>query len=573
MNPTAVYDIETQDWTKFVLGVIHWPSEGRTETFRFGKEKEMAERLLSIEGEVTAHNGGRFDHLWVLDCLQRYDLVRPTDIVSNGQGIVQMRIGQTVFTDSMKVFMMSLAKLTKGGKGNIKDLCQCGKDCGGFCAVKRRAPESVLRKVEEYCVSDCTELANALEHFRGVAEDAGLTIGRTIGATAWKSASESLGLDRPDYDRKDWGLIRAGYHGGRVEPFRTESKHGYAYDVNSMYPWALGATKLPVGFVGTVYGKDAARCLSKSVPGIYNATVTVPEMFIPPLPLPLESGISFPWGTFTGTWPLNELEYAISLGVKVNAVHYACTFAREEFIFGPWVENVFSHRMSYGKDTREGKWLKNVSNSLTGKLGSRCERRAVKVWPDFDELRVCECLGECECGAFRPLDSEGKIWESVSNSGKVEACAHAEFAAYLTGAARVKLHRALIAGGDDAVYCDTDSCWAENPRTQDIGSELGQWEDKGEYRDFETLGPKTYHAFLDGEEITAAKGIPNPEWDKMKRGEPVEYQSMRGIRRAKKGENFFQMIGSQRVVTANTGRRLPGPNSTTLPPKAQSTCD
>jgi hypothetical protein len=141
----------------------------------------------------------------------------------------------------------------------------------------------------------------------------------------------------------------------------------------------------------------------------------------------------------------------------------------------------------------------------------------------------------------------------------------------------VKLHKQLVAGGEnDATYCDTDSCWSENKRTDDIGKKLGQWEPKGAYRGFESLGPKTYHAeFLESEvsddnptgSVTAAKGIPNPDWESLKAGKPQKFRSIRGLRRAKQGEKFFEMLNSQRIVTPNTGRRLPGPGGLTLPPR------
>jgi len=362
-----------------------------------------------------------------------------------------------------------------------------------------------------------------------------------------------------------------GYHGGRVEVFRTHSPSGYCYDVSSMYPAMLAETPLPVQFRGGIrYGRDAVKEWTVGYEGVFKCRIRVPEMFVPPLPVQTDEGIAFPWGSFSGAWPRNEIEYALTLGCEIERVEWSATFDRTERVFKPWVDRLFEARMRFGKETREGKWLKLVSNSLTGKLGSRSERRSIRLWPDFDELRVCECpdLTDCECGAFKPMDSKGRAWESITKSRKVEACAHAHWAAYLTGAARIKLHRQLVAGGRaDCVYCDTDSVWSESPRTEGLGHELGLWEPKGAYRDFESLGPKMYHALLDGEEVTAAKGIPNPDWAKLRAGEATAYHSMRGIRRAKKGERFFEMQDAKRIVKANTGRRLPGSDGVTWPPR------
>jgi hypothetical protein len=337
-----------------------------------------------------------------------------------------------------------------------------------------------------------------------------------------------------------------------------------------MYPWALAATPLPIQFRKVSHGRQANQEFAKGFPGVFQATISVPEMFVPPLPVATDTGIAFPYGSVTGFWPRNEIEYALSLGCSIERIHSAATFQRERLIFRPWVEKLFDARIKFGKKSREGAWLKLVLNSLTGKLGSRSERHAIKIWPNMEELRICECENpcECDCGCFQPLDLKGRVWESVVSLRKVEPCAHAEWAAYLTGAARVKLHRQLIAGGsDDAVYCDTDSCWSEKERLGDSGKNLGEWEPTGRYRDFESLGPKTYHAVLAGEEITAAKGIPKPVWANLKAGKPNPYSGVRGLRRAKKGERFFEWVKGTRVVTPNTGRRLPAPGGLTRPPR------
>jgi len=564
MNPKAIYDIETDGLGgPFVLGAIHYPQDCRTETYRWDREQDMVAALLAVEGEVYAHNGRRYDHLWLLDQIEGTSV----DLVMNGQGIIKAKIGKTILRDSIAIFPMSLAKLTGGLKGNLKALCECGKDCGGFCAIHRRQTEAKLKLIEGYCVGDVVELAHALDYFSARAGEWGLTIGATLGSTSWKSAFSELSLPKADLPMRAWELARDGYHGGRCEIFRKESSSGFACDVNSMYPFTLATTPLPVGFERVCYGQDALREWHKGKPGVYSATVKVPETFIPPLPVRVKTGLAFPYGRISGSWPRPELEYAIgSCGCTVENVHSAVAFSGQELIFGPWVERLFALRMKYGKSSREGAWLKWICNSLTGKLGSKNERRSVKLWPDLSTLKVCHCNPpwECECGAYRPMDMECRAWTSTMRMRKLEPCAHAEWAAYLTGAARIKLHKQLTVD-ESATYCDTDSCWSENERTVDIGSELGQWEPKGRYEGFRALGPKTYHAILDGKEETAAKGIPNPSWLAVAGGKAIPFQSVRGIKRARHGESFFEFIPQHRTVTPNTGRRLSTDSNLTMP--------
>ena len=558
MNPVAIMDIETDGLGgPFVLGAIYYPQKGKTEVYRWQREREMVDTLLAIDGEIYAHNGGRYDYLWLLDQIGSHGGT-PVDIATNGQGIIRMRIGRAVFLDSLRIFPMSLAKLTGGAKKSLGALCDCGKECGGYCAIRRDQTEAKLKVIEEYCVADVVELGNALDYFSARAADWGLSIGITLGSTSWKSAARELSLPKASLSLNAWQLARAGYHGGRSEVFRIRSESGYACDVNSMYPFSLSATPLPVGFERLRHGTDALSAWHSGKAGIYSATVWMPESFIPCLPVGFKTGMAFPWGRLTGTWPRPELEYALETGARLENVHSAVTFSHTELIFGSWVERLFALRMRYGKQTREGAWLKWICNSLTGKLGSKNERHSVKLWPEPSELKPCRCrpAWDCHCGAFRPMDLNCRTWVSTVKMAKLEPCAHAEWAAYLTGVARVKLHRQLVAGDGDAVYCDTDSVWSESERTVDIGSELGQWEPKGRYENFEALGPKTYHAILDGKEETAAKGIPNPEWLHLRSGAANSFASVRGIKRAKKGEPFFAFVPQSRRVTPNTGRRI-----------------
>ena len=578
MNPKAFFDIETFQWTTFVLGAVHHVDAG-TEVFHGPSgERAMLETLLAVEGEAWAHNGGRFDFLWLLDAMNRYGLRRPVSVTMSGAGIVKMAVGKTTFLDTYRLFPMPLRAFTDGKKGGISDLCECGKNCGGFCAVRPDASRAVLTQVAEYCALDCTAAVDAMDHFRGVAETLGIELGITVGSSAWKTARKDLDLDPAPLQKREWTWARRAYHGGRVEVFRSMSSAGHACDVNSMYPWALAATALPVSPRGLSFGSQATRDWVAGFPGLYIARVEVPDSFVPPLPLtvargetPLPPGLAFPTGRFTGAWPRIELEHAVTnCGARILAIRAAVTFAREDFIFRPWVERIFDARMRYGKSSREGKWLKLVANSLTGKLGSRSERHNVVVYPDAAKLKICKCVRHpCQCGAHRPLDPQGRAWESVVSPSKVEPCAHVEWAAYLTGAARVKLHTQLTAGGaDDAVYCDTDSCWSESPR-EGLGVALGEWEDKGSYRDFECLGPKTYHAQLAGKEETAAKGIPEKErvWAHVRSGEPTHYTTIRGLKGVRKGEPFFDVKPQSRRVTPNFGRRLPSTGSTTRAPR------
>jgi hypothetical protein len=216
---------------------------------------------------------------------------------------------------------------------------------------------------------------------------------------------------------------------------------------------------------------------------------------------------------------------------------------------------MFDRRMKFGKDSREGKWLKLILNSLTGKFGSKSVVRRIQLYPEPEAIKICTCRrGEdCGCGGSRPLDTIGRAFEQTITPPQIDGCAHVPWAAYLTAMARVKLHAAL---GPDVVYGDTDSIFREGKMPAgSIGSKLGTWDDLGPYEDMIVLAPKVYRVEMEDGETIAAKGIPKPTWDSLAAGVPVSWQSIVGVKRAGDGA-FFRRVTQTRTVTPNVGRRI-----------------
>jgi len=90
-----------------------------------------------------------------------------------------------------------------------------------------------------------------------------------------------------------------------------------------------------------------------------------------------------------------------------------------------------------------------------------------------------------------------------------------------------------------------------------VGEDVGTWADEGPYRDFIALAPKVYCYTEPSKQRqnVRAKGIPKPDWAKVIAGEPIEYQSIAGLRAAVNGKFFVRQVHS-RKVTPNTGSRI-----------------
>jgi hypothetical protein len=605
MKPVAVYDIETENWTTFVCGGLLDVTTGEYKEFSWREEEQYVDAILSIKGEVYAHNGGRFDHLWLLDhAVRRGIQVR---MFASAGAIIRAEFASgTKLCDSARIFPMSLRSLTNGAKtetglpcrGESRECQQAIEDngprgCGGYCNIRRTMSPEYYKRLTGYMEQDCRTLVDALNHFSGFAEANGIEVGLTIGATAWRTAKSAIGLPSVAYEPRDFKFIRKGYYGGRCQLFKDNALSGYQYDVNSMYPAMLSQRAVPTGNTLHVRGKEARLAFLNSTPGIYSCRVCVPEMHIPPLPLRTTKRMNYPIGEFEGIWAFPELEYAVSLGCEVFP-YEAVIFEREEILFTDWINKMFDLRSKYGKKSREGQWVKAIMNSLTGKFGSNPEKENIIINPhDYDKLSACEggrkkCRlgGKADCGSCCKFHCSGFCrrvkslcpgeYIFIKPTWHIDDCAHAAWAAYLTAGARITLHKQLVEGqnsGRDALYCDTDSVFSEFPRVSNVGAELGQWSFEGEFTDFSGHAPKVYSLTRDNKLALKAKGIRIPEGkvqetlDKIVTGVAIESENMIGAKlSAREGDTFFRRGIMSRHLSKGFGDRKETQNGNTRPP-------
>ena len=507
----AVWDIEAESWDKFVVGGLLY-CDGHYRQFSWKEQTDMVDALLEIDGTVWAHFGGGYDMKWVLDILGPRGV--KAKITHAGARIVSIRVGRTLFCDSFALAPMSLAKFTKGlanKKTRLDFPCVCGKECGGYCSIKRNMPGTMMRQLCKYLKDDCLALMAALENLQKYAAINKLDLGMTIGGSAWRNAKRTLELDGAEWGSGDYSFARKAYFGGRVQLLRQGLiPRAWEYDVNSMYPWSLRSFELPIGSRSKVFGKDAQAAFHRGEPGIYSATVDVPTMHLPPLPYRYDKAraVAYPTGAFYGIWTAPELAYAKSLGVKVTILE-GLVWESKRVIFKAWIDRLWSLRKGApgGKKSPIGEWLKLFMNSLTGKFGANPDHERLCMNPT--EVKGCRCLcadcgksaRRCKCPLFRVERCKCNPWRQVSDyvwaqrEWRIDECAHVHWAAYLTSQARVAWHKQAIAdgvGGRSVIYGDTDSLFADKERTGNIGKDLGQWDCAGPLINFEGIAPKVY---------------------------------------------------------------------------------
>ena len=525
----GVFDIECYGWDKFKCGATVL-ANGDVEVHR--SPESLVDAMLSKGGNWWGHNSGKYDSLLVLEVLRQRGIGQ--SISMSQSRVTRSMGGGLVLRDSYSLFPLGLERMAEIA-GRIRPSlwfdCRCGEDCGGYCAIRKRMPLYMERRLEEYCVQDCEALLHGLFALQTFAADHDFDLCGTIGGSAWATVRRVLGLPDQDFSSSQWTSIRTAYFGGRCSVFRPiVHAGGTHWDMGSAYPAALAAAHLPVGEM-TEHGNRAARkAMNDDRPGIYACTIFVPDMQFPPLATGFGSGIAFPVGSVSGTWTLPEIHSAIAAGCRLDSVQWGITWSGTENIFGDWVRRIYALRSSLSKSSAWGKWLRLFPNSGVGKMAERPDKRYLRMNPPLSDIVSCPMTRPCSvdhcselCGAWEQVDKWGCMW-SVPFFRASES-SHVHWASYVTALSRISHRDALVSHGADAVYCDTDSLWTTSDKPVcPAGDGLGQWSIKsdehvsGTFSEWEGPAPKSY-AFTDGktgERIVCSAGafVNAAQWTK-----------------------------------------------------------
>ncbi len=590
---TGCIDIEVESWDRFVAGaIVEGGKQARTWTWQ--DEEGYVTALLRLRGTFWAHNGGRFDFLWLMGHLIRRGIKWRVSL--SGSSVASLQVGEVCFRDSARLVPMSLAQASQIGKvrkASTELPCVCGKACGGYCSIRRGMDPRLLKKLIAYMVVDCEATYSMLTTLVEMCERYDLDLRPTIGASAWATIARG-GVPEADwggkmrtYVTRDYEDTRKSLYGGRTQVLRPASGQGFAYDINSAYPAMLARMRLPCGERERVHGSAAAKALDNRG-GVFRASVRVPRMFLPPLPVRSKLRIGFPTGDFEGWWTGVELQAAVLRGATIRCLDEALVWSDSEMVLAPFFRRVWPLRDAAGPKTALGTWFKLYANSATGKLNSKpmVERISsdpeAKVFCDgnFDCGRVFCGSGKCcahqctgACGRLEPVSAMLPIF--IAKYKQLSPCSQVHWGSYTLAATRVEVLE-FANGGEDGVYCDTDSWKCEEPRSERIGSQLGEWKDEGRYRDFRALAPKTYRYTDDGGKVHgAAKGVPDAveNFEALSAGKPVALT--RGVdtfKTAIRKGKFFARKDLTRAIRADGvhfGDRTLGPDGRTYPPTAK----
>lgn len=455
-------------------------------------ENAFTEKVVAaIEGlpgrfTIYAHNGGRFDFLFLLHKLRG-------PVSFKGRGIMSARIGEHELRDSFHIIPERLANWQK--------------DKFDYAKLKRNCREENKKEIIRYCVNDCVYL---LDIVRTAVEKFGLKL--TIGQMAMAELKKHYEVGR-FYDGDD-AYMRQFFFGGRVECLagRGEFRGPYRlFDVNSLYPYCMSAFRHPIGNFASyqirhgepgpdtvfvdLYCQNNGALIGKSDAGETTATIRQ--------------------GRFRTTiWEYQTaLRFDLISDVRINL----CIDCPIRSDFSRFVLPLYENRLrtkseldrlkTAGLDTtpeffnlkKDDMFFKFLLNNAYGKFAINPRRFMEHYLTDPDEtppddwfksIRKIEDENERTKYLDPAFESDRYwIWQKPNPGFRFN---NVGVAASITGAARAVLLEALQLAVDP-IYCDTDSIICRDlPNVPISKTALGAWDLEDEFSRVIINGKKLY---------------------------------------------------------------------------------
>lgn len=283
-------------------------------------------------------------------------------------------------------------------------------------------------------------------------------------------------------------LARASYHGGRTETFKLGTVGPcYSADVTSMYPAMMQNTLYPDP-EHMIYVTDPSSNECLGYEGCADVEVTVPDtLYCPPLPHIVRGMLHYPVGRWRGSYTHYELRHALDCGAQIHHIYASAYSPIALSPFTQFVGALWQMREVF-KKTGDPRHLfaKLLMNNLYGYLGMR------------DDLTRTD-ISMAEAG--KKLSEQPKSWWYTEGGElfltyerpqpKRNNWTNVLWAAQTTAAARVHLHRHMVAAGSSLIYCDTDSIFSMQP-ISGTGEGLGELADDGMFQEIIVAAPKLY---------------------------------------------------------------------------------
>lgn len=486
-----------------------------------------------IENEMVSHNrgkwfyahfGGGADIQFVLEHLiGRNQYTIEGSFSGSSLIIAHVRRGKNVwhFVDSYWLLRESLAKIGKWiGLEKGASVAAYGKPFDELTEGERKRwyTECSIEELRDYNERDCVLLWQAIDTM----ENAILQLGGQLQMTL---ASTAMHLFRRSYLKKDITtanainrIAKVAYFASRVEVFEREVTDAFYYDVNSSFPYAM-TFQAPA---------DACRALSR-IPdnaGIYmaEATVTVPDMYLPPLATRHTGRVFFPTGTWRSWFMSTDLELLERVGGRIERV-YECILFEPFDDLAAYAKSLYEKRR-VSTDDFERVAYKLLLNSLYGKFAESTLKTGLRINP---LSTTCPHTPPHPNNACIEMLMPGVFL--VEDEVKVEH-AHVPISAHITAIARRTLYD-YLQGSRPFHYCDTDGFCTKRGDLH-TSDELGKIKLERSVGEGYFIGPKLYRI----DDKVKAKGFSRMSVDKFLRlrdSEEIEIERMARVKELYRG--------------------------------------
>lgn len=458
----------------------------------------LLDAIVNLPGRyvVYAHNGGRFDYMFLVHELRG-------EVVFKGRGIMSAKIGRHELRDSFHILPEKLQAI--GGKDEIDYQLMMKKE--------RNKPINKT-KIIKYCLSDCKYLYDSVKAFR---EKFGGPI--TIGQAALKELRRSY--DIQNLDNETDLFLRSWFFGGRVECYRYGIVRGnfHLYDVNSMYPFVMASMSHPISSEIFIHDRIREGKTAFITLRCRNNGALVARGF--------DGGLTT--GVREGIFNTTIWEYEIALRHSlIDNVEIIRTVEFQQFQnFNEFVQPIYERRqltkrlldatLRVNKNSEDVKAMrfsilfdKLLLNNAYGKLAQNPRR--------FKDHYITAC------GELAPTSEWGLIPEIECDDYWIwtRPCPEFRFnnvatAASITGAARAVLLDCLC-HAKNPLYCDTDSIICSDIDDSIVcdAFTLGAWDCETDLTTFIGNGKKLYaYERPDNSRVIKAKGLNGVTWDDM----------------------------------------------------------
>lgn len=463
-TPFAVLDAETDP---FLFGrepqPFIWGYFDGIEFKTFRETIKLVEFLREQKITVYAHNGGKFDYMFLLDHINNFE--QPTII--NGR-LSKMRLGKCTLVDSYNILPIALADYQK--------------DKVDYSLFEEEVREENIELITDYLRSDCVYLYEIVKSYR---DEYGSDLTQASGAM--KTYQKMRGDKVPRHkDASTFALFKNYYHGGRVQCFKTGviDDRFNVFDINSAYPFAM-TYRHPYG-LGFVFG-DRELPFTDNERVFYRLECVSHGAF--PYRAKPTAGLSFPSDGEVREYYITDWEYWTAKNAKLitKIKIIECVKFSETTDFSEYVYEFYNGRIKAKAEGDKEKDLlyKLRLNSLYGKFGSDYRKyENFFILPGDMEVDGWDKVGEF--GATNVLFSS-PLADDEMNFYNVAT------AASITGFVRAYLLAAMVnVGFENMLYCDTDSLATKSGVGLNIGKNLGMWKNEGEFIRAGIAGKKMY---------------------------------------------------------------------------------